>query len=145
MTIGKRLKELREGKKESGEDCAAVVGTSKQYVWRLENDLIKRPNAEFVDGWAKHYGVTVGWLSSGRPPKSANPVSGESQPERFDDETMAQALDLLYLLADTRPDDQRFSRLTWPVIKVAAKAISRAESGQRQAVAEILAELDPGD
>lgn len=64
-----------------------------------------------------------------------------SQAARFDDGTIAQAIDLLYLLADLRPDDKRFSRLTWPMIQVAAKAITRADS-QRETVRLLLGDLE---
>lgn len=65
----------------------------------------------------------------------------ESQPERLDDETIAQGFELLYLLADARPDDSRFERPTWSMVRVAAKAIKRAEGSPREAMAEVLAEL----
>lgn len=73
-----------------------------------------------------------------------NPLDAipSSQPARFDDATMTQAVELLYLLADYRPDDKRFARITWPLIKVAAKAIQRAEGSPRESLAGILAELE---
>lgn len=64
-----------------------------------------------------------------------------SQPERFDDATMAQALDLLYLMADARPDDVRLQRPSWATIRSAAKAITIAEGNLREAMAQFLAEL----
>lgn len=68
--------------------------------------------------------------------------SEPSQPERLDDATMTQAVELLNLLSDLRPDDARFKRLTWGMIKIAAKAIARHSSGQGAVVGEILAELE---
>ncbi|OBR79088.1 MULTISPECIES: helix-turn-helix transcriptional regulator [Xanthomonas] len=77
------------------------------------------------------------YIMTGRGPAEA----AASQPERLDDETIAQGFELLYLLADARPDDSRFDRPTWPMVRVAAKAIKRAEGSPREAMAEILAEL----
>lgn len=64
-----------------------------------------------------------------------------SQPVGFSDATMAQAVELLHMLADLRPDDARFRRVSWRAIQVTAKAISRAEGSQKEAVRLILEEL----
>lgn len=64
-----------------------------------------------------------------------------SQDWRLDDETMAQGLELLYLMADARPEDKRLQRPSWAMIKIAAKAVQRAEDSPREAMAAILAEL----
>lgn len=62
----------------------------------------------------------------------------QSQAGRFDDETMAQALELLYLMAAARPDDTRLRRPSWATILLAAKAVSVAEGSQREAMAQFL-------
>lgn len=64
-----------------------------------------------------------------------------SQSVGFSDATMAQAVELLHMLADLRPDDQRFRRVSWRAIQVTAKAITRAEGSQKEAVRLILEEL----
>lgn len=64
-----------------------------------------------------------------------------SQSVGFGDATMAQAVELLHMLAELRPDDARFRRVSWRAIQVTAKAITRAEGSQKQAVAMILEEL----
>lgn len=70
--------------------------------------------------------------------------AGSSRAERFDDATMTQALELLHAMADARPDDARFTRLTWPLILIAAKAVERAAAGgsQRETVANLLADME---
>lgn len=83
---------------------------------------------------ANYVGTTVEYLITGRD-------RHESQPARPDDETIAQAVQLLNLIADARPRDKRFARITWPHILTAAKAIERTDS-QGRAVAEILAEVE---
>lgn len=65
-----------------------------------------------------------------------------SQPAGRDDANLAQAVELLHMLADLRPDDPRFRRISWHAIQVTAKAISRAEGAQKEAVRMILEELD---
>lgn len=66
---------------------------------------------------------------------------GPSQPVGFSDATMAQAVELLHMLAELRPDDGRFRRVSWHAIQVTAKAISRAEGSQKDAVRMILEEF----
>ncbi|MHC1670474.1 helix-turn-helix domain-containing protein [Stenotrophomonas maltophilia] len=71
-------------------------------------------------------------------------LSGESpsHPMGFSDATMAQAVELLHMMADLRPDDRRFRRMSWPAIQVTAKAIIKAEGSQKDAVRMILDELE---
>lgn len=64
-----------------------------------------------------------------------------SQPVGFGDATMAQAVELLHMLAELRPDDARFRRVSWRAIQVTAKAITKAEGSQKDAVRMILEEL----
>lgn len=66
---------------------------------------------------------------------------GSSQPLGFGDATMAQAVELLHMLAELRPDDARFRRVSWHAIQVTAKAITKAEGSQKDAVRMILEEL----
>lgn len=85
---------------------------------------------------AQYLGTTAEYIMTGR-----GAPAGTSQPARLDDVTMRQGVELLYLLADARPDDKRFERPSWAMIQIAAKAVSRAEGSPREAMAEILAEL----
>ncbi|MBD3684134.1 helix-turn-helix transcriptional regulator [Stenotrophomonas sp. Br8] len=68
-------------------------------------------------------------------------AGGPSQPVGFSDATMAQAVELLHMLAELRPDDQRFRKVSWRAIQVTAKAITKAEGSQKDAVRMILEEL----
>lgn len=69
------------------------------------------------------------------PAAAVELLSALSEPapnERFDDDTLSQAIDLLYLLAELRPSDPRFRRITWPMIQVAAKGVRyRITSGSQ--------------
>ncbi|KAK6696930.1 hypothetical protein SNK04_014490 [Fusarium graminearum] len=68
-------------------------------------------------------------------------AGGPSQPVGFSDATMTQAVELLHMLAELRPDDQRFRKVSWRAIQVTAKAITKAEGSQKDAVRMILEEL----
>lgn len=67
-----------------------------------------------------------------------------SQPAGLDERNLAQAVDLLHMLSDLRPDDARFRRVSWHAIQVTAKAIAKAEGSQKDAVRMILEELRTG-
>lgn len=82
--------------------------------------------------------VRTEWLETGRGPKATDP---QSQPARYDEETMTQAVELLYLMADARPEDRKFRRFNWAMILLAAKGIQKSEGDPRQAMAYILDEL----
>jgi transcriptional regulator with XRE-family HTH domain len=129
------------GGKEAQAAAAKAANIGQPAFSKILDGSTKVPGYSTVAGLARHYGVSVDDLIfrdievEGR--------RAESQPERIDDEIISQAVALLYLIADHRPDDARFSRISWPMIKVAAKAIQRAEAGatQRAVIAEILAEI----
>jgi len=92
--IGDRLKELRLERNLGQPEFGAIAGTTKQYVWRLENGLNKKPNPEYIQRWASHFQVRMEWITSGKLPKEASsPTSatgpGESQPQRPDFDIMA--------------------------------------------------------
>lgn len=88
-----------------------------------------------ADSLEEQAGMPVGYLLS---PLDHSP---SSQPARFDDAIMAQAVELLYLMADARPEDKRFRRFNWAMILLAAKGIHNAEGDPRKAMASILADL----
>lgn len=67
-----------------------------------------------------------------------------SQPAGQADSNLSQAVELLHMLADLRPDDVRFRRISWHAIQVTAKAIAKAEGSQKDAVRMILEELTIG-
>lgn len=62
MTIGTRLKELREASKESLQDVANAIGVSKAYVWQLEQGEGTNPSVEVLKAMANHYKTTVSAL-----------------------------------------------------------------------------------
>lgn len=137
-TIGDRVRHEREIQGISRKDFAKQTGIGYSTIAELERGGMKTSTQLRV--MADALQVNLRWLETGKGPKAAPAQS--SQSERLPDETMAQAVELLYLIAEMRPDDKRFTRLTWPMILVAAKAIARAEGQQREVVAAILNELD---
>ena len=54
--FGEKLRKLRTSKNMTLEELAAVVGSSKAYVWQLENKKNAKPSAELLLRIANHFG-----------------------------------------------------------------------------------------
>jgi|SRR5688572_5641719 len=121
------------------QDAGSTAGVGQPAISKIIKGTTKEPGYRTVAGLAKHFGVSIDDLvnrdieldGSGTLSQSVGP----------DDGSMGQALELLYLMADARPEDRRLQRPTWAMVKVAAKAIQRAEGSPREAMAEILSAL----
>lgn len=123
----------------SQEAIAKAVGATQPTISKWANLGTRNPEFRSMALLARHLGVSLddlAWRDLER-----DGASPSSQSTRPDDATMAQALELLYLMADARPEDARLRRPSWATIQTAAKAIKVAEGDVRKAMAEFLAEL----
>lgn len=62
MTFGNRIKKLRTDKGLTLDQLAQATGSSKSYIWELENKNPPRPSAEKLSSIATALGVTVDYL-----------------------------------------------------------------------------------
>jgi transcriptional regulator with XRE-family HTH domain len=62
MKFGERIKELRTAKKLTLDQLAQATGSSKSYIWELENKDPPRPSAEKLAEIAKALDVTTDYL-----------------------------------------------------------------------------------
>lgn len=62
MKFGERIKELRTAKGLTLEQLAQATGSSKSYIWELENKDPPRPSADKLSEIATSLGVTVDYL-----------------------------------------------------------------------------------
>lgn len=136
MTVGERIVEARRDKGWDRKTLASQAGVPYPTLAGLENGDQKTSTA--IPALASALDVHALWLAENKGPKKFN---SESQPARWDDATMQQAVELLHLMADARPEDRKFRRLTWGMILIAAKGIQKAEGDPRKAMAQILADL----
>ena len=136
MTVGERIVEARKRKEWSRNQLVAASGIPYSTLAGLEVGDQKTSTA--IPALASALDVHALWLAENRGPML---FSGGSQNARFDDDTMSQAVELLYLMADARPEDRRFRRFNWAMILLAAKGIQNSEGDPRQAMAYILDEL----
>lgn len=61
-TFGEKIKELRKKAGLTLDQLAEMTGSSKSYVWEVENKNPPRPSAEKIDRIAKALGVTADYL-----------------------------------------------------------------------------------
>lgn len=91
MSIGERLRDLRTARGLTLEQAGAIGGTTKQSMSQIEKGLTKEPGGLALFKWARHYGVSLEWLITGRGAEQGGP----SQPARPDFEMMGSAVNVL--------------------------------------------------
>ncbi len=94
MSIGARLEELRRASQLTQQQMADIVGTTKQYVGRLEKGLNQTPNGVFLTEWARYFAVSPRWLSTGEGSRTVTGAT-PSHPERPDFGKLASAVTVL--------------------------------------------------
>jgi|TARA_R100000501_G_C2599738_1_gene97186 transcriptional regulator with XRE-family HTH domain len=60
--LGARIKELRKKQGLTLDQLAELTGSSKSYIWELENKDLPRPSAEKLSKVAEKLGVTISYL-----------------------------------------------------------------------------------
>ncbi len=60
--LGAKIRELRDGRKYTLEKLADLTGSSKSYIWELENKAPPRPSADKISKIAQQLGVTIEYL-----------------------------------------------------------------------------------
>lgn len=61
-SLGRKIKELRKQRGLTLEELASETGSSKSYIWELENKPVAKPSAEKVGRIASVFGVTPEFL-----------------------------------------------------------------------------------
>lgn len=137
--LAKNLRHLaaREGIKQAA--LGERLGVEQSTVQRIMAGKTEFPRLDSVLAVSKFFGYSMDDLVH-RDLQTEDVAP--SQPVGRDDANMPQAVELLHMLAELRPDDARFRRISWHAIQVTAKAIAKAEGSQREAVRMILEELN---
>ena len=68
LPFGIRIRELRKAKGYTLDKLAELSGSSKSYIWELENKNPPRPSAEKLSKIAEILGVTVNYVLNGDEP-----------------------------------------------------------------------------
>lgn len=66
MEIGKRIKEERKKHKLTLQALADRIGTTKSYVWELENTEAPNPTLRILVGLSKELNVSIDYLAKGQ-------------------------------------------------------------------------------
>jgi len=114
------------------------LGVQQSTVQRIMSGATEYPRLDSLLAITSYFNCSLDDLVH-RDMEALGPSA--SQSVGMSDATMAQAVELLHMLAELRPDDRRFRRVSWRAIQVTAKAISKAEGSQKEAVRMILEEL----
>lgn len=72
MSIGARLQELREQRGLTLKQAAAVADTTRQSLSQIEKGQTQVPSGSKLEAWARFYGVTLSWLTTGKGVKDAD-------------------------------------------------------------------------
>ena len=59
MNFGQRMKDIRQARNETLEQVAEGIGSTKSYVWEIENKPNARPSLQVSMGYADHFGMTL--------------------------------------------------------------------------------------
>lgn len=62
MSLGVKLNQLREKRRESLQDVATAIEISKTHLWELEKGRAKNPSMDLLKRLAEYYAVTVEFL-----------------------------------------------------------------------------------
>jgi len=62
MSLGVKLNQLREERRQSLQDVATAIGISKTHLWELEKARATNPSMDLLKKLAQHYAVTVEFL-----------------------------------------------------------------------------------
>lgn len=67
MTIGERIRALRELKGESLSQAALSIGTTKPHLWDIERGHSSNPTLRMLRGLSSHYGVSIAKIIGDEP------------------------------------------------------------------------------
>ena len=104
MGLGKRVKDLREDKRESLQQTADAVGTSKAHVWQIERGRAVNPAIGVLTRLADHFGVSVAYLIGETldGPDTDEDLAGLfRQASEFTDDELALLKSMMKTLAET--------------------------------------------
>jgi len=109
MKFGIRIKELRTKQKLTLDQLAQATGSSKSYIWELENKDPPRPSAEKLAAIAKALGVTTDYLigNEGVSLETAEDTAFFREYSGMPDATRRKIREMAKILGKNDPDEDR--------------------------------------
>ena len=83
MTIGKKIKDLREKKGLSQVELADKISASKQTLYKYENDIVTNIPSDKIEAIARILGTSPSYLRGGSSGPSVKPKSSDKYPVRI--------------------------------------------------------------
>lgn len=102
--LGDKIRELRKEKGLTLEQLATLAGSSKSYIWELENKNPPRPSAEKLAKIAEQLGTTIEYLLDGEGKVDAEDATDASfyrQYRKMDPDTKAKIRKMVDLWDDS--------------------------------------------
>lgn len=98
MTLGLKLKSLREENKQSLQFVADSVDVSKTHIWELERGTSKNPSIELIKKLAIHFKVTIDHLTSEQENNTYQAFARELEEKQLADDDMEFLRDAVKML-----------------------------------------------
>ena len=117
MTIGKRIKELREKRGMSQVDLADKISVSKQTLYKYENGIITNIPSDKIEGIAKVFNISPSYLMGWKDDDAdsdgyyTNPETAKLAQELFENH------DLRILFDAARDSDQKDLQMAADLLK----------------------------
>lgn len=81
--LGIKINELRRARKLTLDQLAQATGSSKSYMWEIENKDVARPSAEKLEKIAAELGVTAAFLIDASQTQPTEDVEDTAFYQRF--------------------------------------------------------------
>ena len=78
MEIGKRIKEERKKRKLTLQALADKIGTTKSYMWELENTETPNPTLRILVGLSKELNVSIDYLAKDQNQQGSGSTDGRA-------------------------------------------------------------------
>ena len=78
MEIGKRIKEERKKHKLTLQALADKIGTTKSYMWELENTETPNPTLRILVGLSKELNVSIDYLAKDQNQQGSGSTEGRA-------------------------------------------------------------------
>ena len=101
--LGIKINELRRARELTLDQLAQATGSSKSYMWEIENKEVARPSAEKLDKIAEALGVTAAFLidaSQERPTEAIEDTAFYRKYQKADPDVKAKLKRILDVLDD---------------------------------------------
>jgi len=72
VTIGLKIRHLRQKRGESLQDVADAVGASKAHIWEIETEKSRNPSLDLLTRLSDHFKMSVSYLTGEVPDKNSD-------------------------------------------------------------------------